>query len=251
MSETNYIPVEKLRIVGIEHPTCERIVFQKPSDAGNDWHYQLFCNGRWIDVTDTPTQRWFDVHRENFLQQYAVIAVAPQDRTLDFTSQLTEEVRNPGWVFKTSVLRNSDYLPGDVISIYHDDATGEILSEPAVEIKIYPPAVSHSGWGVSSLEIGGFGIDGAGSPGITGSFGAGPMGLDADFAEISVALSSPGTHRIVAKITSENLVESEPYETTFICSIPPTRAGEISLAGYVPATQQVTISFDDNGENDE
>ena len=232
MSEIQYILVEKIWLEEISSPATIEVNYVPPAEADDAWHYQLYINGIFSDISENSTQRSFAVHEQEFPQIFSIIAVEPAGRTTDLSFALSEEIRNPPWVCRFRMTQDTAFEPGDIIEIYHDNGTGEMSDTPSLRWQVWPPAISHPGWGNATLSDSGFGIDGSNAPGMSAPFGIGPMGLGGYELQAVLPLCKSGEHNLLVLSRSRDNTTSQSQEFTFNCSPPSPRAGELTFTGH-------------------
>lgn len=232
MSEAQYIPVEKIWIEKTSSPAVLEVNYISPVNAGENWHYQLYVNGVFADMSENSSQRAFAVYSTEYPQMFAILAVAPAMRTTDFSAMLPDGIRHPSWVCRFRMTQDSAFMPGDRIEIYHDGGSGVMSDTPSLRWQVWPAAVSHSGWGSARLLNSGFGIDGSNAPGMSAPFGIGPMGLGGYELQAVLPLCTSGEHNVRTIARSSDGAESQPQELTFNSSSPPSRPAQLTFISH-------------------
>ena len=206
--------------------------------------HQLYVNGRLADVTDTISQRFFEVSAQTWPMELTVAAVAAEYRYEDHFTELPNDVADPTWVYRPNVLRHVQHRPGDRIAVFHDSAGGTMEQDAALSREFWPAGVPHWGWGRGGFGRGGFGVDADRAPGFgSGSFGLGPLGVDVERMDIHLPLKNDGTHDIELRVVTPEGQISTAVNDSFAAHPPPAPLKAITATNYNSNTQILTVNL--------
>ncbi len=236
-----YDQIDRLVLTPLARPFSWLLRFRS-GHAG--LHHQLYINGRLADFSDSPAQRTFEMISTDYPQELAITAVSGRYRTVDLSAELPADVQNPPWVLRTKFPRDIEHQPGDRLAIFHDSASGLMSEAASLESEIWPPSVSHWGFGQNQFGWGGFGIDGTSAPGLGGgSFGLGPFGLGADILETNLAMTNEGEHNVEFRVIADNGEISSALTATLMSAPPPQPVENFSITSYDSQTSLLTLQL--------
>ena len=210
--------IDQLRAARLDGLDGWEITFRSTNEG---MHHQLYANGQLADWTDTTNQRRFFLSPDSGPREVLIAAVNTGYRTVDFSENFPAPIRQPSWVYRTSVVRPMGHSPADRLLLLSDHATGEMADEPLLTRDIYPQWVVRWAWGEDSFGLGGFGYGGINAPGLgRGTFGAGPFGMGGEVISISATLNEEGTHQLTLRaVDSEG--QFADYQTQNVTAMPP------------------------------
>jgi hypothetical protein len=204
--------------------------------------HQLYANGRLAAWTETPDQRELTAPAPTGPARLVVAAVDPLLRDLDFASRLTSEQRGDGWVFVAAVVAGPTCRPGDQAVLLAGAVGGELDEAPLDVAELAPAWAAPAGFGQGAMGVGGAGFD-AGGPGLgLGSFGDGPMGLDASRIELTAAFDDETPRRLVVRTVWADGQTSDLPEMLFTPAPPPQPPAGISATSYDAGDAIATIA---------
>ena len=235
--------IDRLQSAKLDPPRGWEVTFRS-SNTG--LHHQLYVNGQLADVTDTAEQRTFCLPADTSPMEVAIAAVDRLNRETDMSDRLPPPLRNPGWVYSSSVVQSVSHRIGDRLSCHKDHTTGQVDPQPLMVREIWPAWVPRWAWGEIAFGAGGFGYGGTGAPGLgKGAFGAGPFGMNADVLHIYAPLSEEGNHQIVLRTVAQDGRSVDSETQNFAATPPPKPAASITVTQYDIETHTLTLAIEE------
>ena len=203
--------------------------------------HQLYVNGRLADFTDTPAGRAFDVPAGPEPRELCIAAVEPARRGEDLSGLLPPALREPGWLYTATVVREPGARAGDLLAVRSDRADAPLRVRESA-----PDWLPRWGFGESAFGLGAAGYGGIGAPGLgRGGFGAGPFGFGAEVLELRVPLAADGTHAITLCTRSADGQTTDTPGGEVVAHPPPAPPAALHATAYDPQTHALTLTLED------
>jgi hypothetical protein len=232
-------------------PEAPQVALVKWQSDWNDKFHQVYVNGQYAGTTLESQQRQLIVPAPTSLEspiRIEVFAVEAKNAGIDFSEELVQSSSNIGRI-RLTLLRSQTLPIGATVNIYHDNCTGEINYDQALNdspIRIWPTWHDKTGFAMSEFGLGDFGYDAGAAIGFgKGSFGQGQFGLDAETIEwISPPLKA-GAYLFAAKVRDESGHESLPSETgPLTVTRAPRPATKMRVSSYDKKTNQLVLDIE-------
>lgn len=202
--------------------------------------HQLYVNASLVQWTDLPSQRQFFLPPAIALRELAILAVAPEDRSTDFSSLLCRS----SWQLRIRFPQLTIYRRDARVAIMDDHATGVTDPAPLLTREIWPASSPRYAFGEDRFGLGGSGFDGACGPGLgKGLLGLGEFGIDAREIELSSVLAEEGLHKLILRVINSDGKASDSAAMSVLAMPPPAPPTSIAPQSYDPDSHILTLQL--------